>query len=82
MKNIKLFVGLWIINSGIFFFFFFVSAFSDCVFAFASLVGVPSVIAVNTIEVFISKDLIKLYINHNEFFSVNNVLRKYNENKK
>ena len=69
MKNIKLFVGLWI-NSGIFFFFCIVSAFSDCVSisAFASLVGVPSVITLNTIEVFISKDLIDLYINHNEFF--------------
>ena len=36
----------------------------------------------NTIEVLISKTLIDSYISHNEFFSVNNVLRKYNEIKK
>ena len=35
----------------------------------------------NTIEVPISKDLIDWYISHNEFVSVNNVLRKYYEMK-
>ena len=30
-------------------------------------------------EVLICKSLIVSYINHNEFVSVNNVLRKYNE---
>ena len=33
----------------------------------------------NTIEVLISKALIDSYISHNEFVSVNNVLREYNE---
>ena len=33
----------------------------------------------NTIEVFISKVLIDSYINHDEFVSVNNVLREYNQ---
>ena len=35
----------------------------------------------NTIEVLISKSLIDSYINHNEFVSVRNVLREYNEMK-
>ena len=35
----------------------------------------------NTIEVLISKALINLYISHEELFSVNNVLREYNEMK-
>ena len=33
----------------------------------------------NTIEVLISKALIDLFISHDEFVSVNNVLREYNE---
>ena len=33
----------------------------------------------NTIKVLISKALIDSYINHDEFDSVNNVLREYNE---
>ena len=33
----------------------------------------------NTIEVLISKALIDLYISHDKFVSVNNVLREYNE---
>ena len=32
----------------------------------------------NTIEVVINKALIDFYINHNEFVSVNNVLKEYN----
>ena len=36
----------------------------------------------NAIEVLICKALINSYINHEEFISVNNVLRKYNEMKK
>ena len=32
----------------------------------------------NTIEVLISKSLLNSYINHNDFVSVNNVLREYN----
>ena len=36
----------------------------------------------NTIEVLISKVLIDCYISHDEFVSVNNVLREYNEMKK
>ena len=36
----------------------------------------------NTIEVLISKALIDSYISHDEFVSVNNVLRNYNEMKK
>ena len=35
----------------------------------------------NTIEVLVSKALIDLYINHDEFVSINNVLREYNEMK-
>ena len=35
----------------------------------------------NTIEVLISKALIDSYINHDKIFSVNNVLREYNEMK-
>ena len=35
----------------------------------------------NTIDILISKVLIDLYINYDEFFSVNNVLREYNEMK-
>ena len=35
----------------------------------------------NIIEVMISKALIESYISHNEFFSVNDVLREYNEMK-
>ena len=34
-----------------------------------------------TIEVLTSKALIDSYISHEEFFSVNNVLREYNEMK-
>ena len=33
----------------------------------------------NTIEVLISKSSIDSYISHDEFASINNVLRKYNE---
>ena len=33
----------------------------------------------NTIEVLISKTLINSYINHDEFLSVNNVLREYDK---
>ena len=33
----------------------------------------------DTIKVFISKSLVDSYINHDEFVSVNNVLREYNE---
>ena len=33
----------------------------------------------NAIEVIISKSLIDSYISHDEFVSVNNVLREYNE---
>ena len=33
----------------------------------------------NTLEVLIVKTLIDSYISHDEFFSVNNVLREYNE---
>ena len=36
----------------------------------------------NTIEVLISKALIDSYISHDEFVSVNNILRRYNEMKK
>ena len=36
----------------------------------------------NTIEVLISKTLIDSYISHDEFASVNDVLREYNEMKK
>ena len=36
----------------------------------------------NTIEVPISKALIDSYISHDEFVSVNNVLKEYNEMKK
>ena len=35
----------------------------------------------NTVEVLISKSLIESYISHDEFVSVNNVLREYNEMK-
>ena len=37
---------------------------------------------IDTIEVLISKVLIDSYISHDEFVSVNNVLRKHNEMKK
>ena len=37
---------------------------------------------INTIEVLISKSLIDSYISHEEFVSVNNVLRENNETKK
>ena len=33
----------------------------------------------NTIEVLVSKVLVNSYISHDEFVSVNNVLREYNE---
>ena len=33
----------------------------------------------NTIEVLISKSLADSYVSHDEFVSVNNVLREYNE---
>ena len=36
----------------------------------------------NAVAVLISKALINAYINHDQFISVNNVLRKYNETKK
>ena len=36
----------------------------------------------NTIDVLFSKYLINSYISHDEFLSVNNVLREYNEMKK
>ena len=36
----------------------------------------------NTIEVLISKTLIDSYITHDEFVSVNNVVRGYNEMKR
>ena len=35
----------------------------------------------NTIEIVISKPLIDSYISHEEFVSVNNVLREYDERK-
>ena len=35
----------------------------------------------NTTEVLISKGLSDSYLNHNEFFSINNVLQEYNEMK-
>ena len=35
----------------------------------------------NTIEVLISKSLIDSYISHEEFFSIFNILREYNEMK-
>ena len=35
----------------------------------------------NTIEVLVSKALIDSYINHDEFVSINNVLREHNEMK-
>ena len=35
----------------------------------------------NTTEVLISKTLIDSYISHDQFFSVNNVLREYYEKK-
>ena len=35
----------------------------------------------NTIKVLISKALIDSYISHDEFVSINNVLREYNEMK-
>ena len=35
----------------------------------------------NTTEVLISKALINSYVNHDEFVSVNNVLREYNKMK-
>ena len=35
----------------------------------------------NTIEVLISKALIELNISHNEFASINNVLKKYDDMK-
>ena len=35
----------------------------------------------NTIEVLVSKDLIKSYVNHDKLISVNNVLREYDEMK-
>ena len=35
----------------------------------------------NTIKVLISKALINSYISHDEFVSVNNVLREYNKTK-
>ena len=35
----------------------------------------------NTIEVLVSKALIDSYINHDEFVSINNVLREYKEMK-
>ena len=36
----------------------------------------------NTTEILISKALIDSYISHDQFTSINNVLRKYNEMKK
>ena len=49
----------------------FVSTVSDCVliFAFASL---------NTIKDLCSKALFDSYVNHGEFVSVNNLVRRYN----
>ena len=38
-------------------------------------------VKLNIIEVVISKALISSYINYDEFVSVNNVLREYNEMK-
>ena len=35
----------------------------------------------NTIEILISQSLIDSYISHDEFVSVNNVLKEYNEMK-
>ena len=35
----------------------------------------------NTIEFLISKALLDSYLNHDEFVSINNVLREYNEMK-
>ena len=42
----------------------------------------PPKIKLNTIEVLISKDLSDSYSNHDEFVSVNNLLREYHEMKK
>ena len=39
----------------------------------------PGNVKLNTIEVLISKSWIDSYISHDEFVSVNNVLREYNE---
>ena len=39
-------------------------------------------VKLNAMEVLISKDLIDSYITHDKFFSVNIVLREYNETKK
>ena len=36
----------------------------------------------NTIEILISKALTKLYVSHDEFVLISNVLKKYNEIKK
>ena len=38
-------------------------------------------VKLNTIEVLISKVLIELYISHDEFILVNNVLREFNGTK-
>ena len=75
------------------YFLVFVSAVSGCVSitVFASLAGVPVGIAnsavglkicaltAGIIEFLVSKALINSFINNDEFFSVNNVLREYNE---
>ena len=75
---------------------FFVSAIRGCVSisCFASLVGVPVGIKssavllkvcvwskLNTVDVLISKSVMDSHITHEEFLSVNNVLREYNEMK-
>ena len=39
----------------------------------------PGNVKLNTIEVLISNSWIDSYISHDEFVSVNNVLREYNE---
>ena len=39
----------------------------------------PAKMKLNTIEVLFSKSLIDSYISHDEFFSVNDVLREYNQ---
>ena len=42
-------------------------------------IALPINIILNTIKVLIFKVAMKPYINHDEFVSVNNVLREYNE---
>ena len=50
-----------------------------CSYKFCSKIVLLGKDKLNTIEVLISKVLIESYISHDEFFSVNNVLREYNQ---